>query len=57
MEFVLNKKRKIAVHCHAGKGRTALVITGYLMFKNNWPAEKSIDFFKSKRDGSLGKKE
>ena len=27
---------KIAVHCHAGKGRTALVICGYLMFKNNW---------------------
>lgn len=38
MDYALSKKRKIAVHCHAGKGRTALVITGYLMFKNKWTA-------------------
>lgn len=38
MDYVLSKKRKVAVHCHAGRGRTALVICGYLMFKNNWDA-------------------
>jgi len=53
MDFVLSKKQKVAVHCHAGRGRTALVICGYLMFKNNWNANQTIKFFKSKRTDSL----
>lgn len=57
MDHVLSKKRKVAVHCHAGRGRTALVIAGYLMFKNNWSAQKAIQFFKSQREQSLEKKE
>lgn len=56
MDYVLSTKKKIAVHCHAGKGRTALVICGYLMFKNKWSSKKTIDFFRSKRKESLYKK-
>ena len=42
MNNALINDQKLAVHCHAGKGRTGLVICGYLMFKNNWSANKSI---------------
>jgi len=38
MDFALGKEEKVAIHCHAGRGRTALVICGYLMFKNEWNA-------------------
>lgn len=31
--------KKIAVHCHAGRGRTALVICAYLIYKEDMSAE------------------
>ena len=34
MDLALGLNSKVAVHCHAGRGRTGLVICGYLMFKN-----------------------
>ena len=57
MDFALGSEGKVAVHCHAGKGRTGLVICGYLMFKNEWSAIKAIEYFRERRDGSLKKKE
>ena len=58
MDFVLKLKNdnKIAVHCHAGKGRTGLVICGYMMFKFNLSDEEAVKIFKEKRYGSLKKK-
>ncbi len=56
MDIALRRDKKLAVHCHAGRGRTGLVICGYLMLKKNWSAQKSIDFFRSKRTHSLKKK-
>ena len=55
MDFALGKEKKVAIHCHAGRGRTALVICGYLMFKNEWSAQKSIEYFKERRTGSIKK--
>lgn len=34
MDLAIGQDSKVAVHCHAGRGRTALLICGYLMFKN-----------------------
>jgi len=34
MDMHIRKGEKVLVHCHAGKGRTALVIATYLMYAN-----------------------
>ena len=44
------------VHCHAGKGRTAMVICAYLIYKQDMSAVDAMDLFKKKRPKSLTKK-
>ena len=39
------------MHCHAGRGRTALVICCYLIYEKNFSAENAIKMFKEKRTG------
>jgi len=57
VEFSLAGGQKIAVHCHAGRGRTALIICAYLIYSRNMTAEQAIKHFKEKRTGSsLSKK-
>lgn len=53
VESELKGGRKIAVHCHAGRGRTALVICGFLMYKDGLSADKAVKLFRDKRVGSL----
>lgn len=55
MDFVLKKNCKVAVHCHAGKGRTGLVICAYLIYKRGFTAQQAVWLFKSKRLASLKK--
>lgn len=55
MDFELSKSKKVAVHCHAGKGRTALVICAYLIYVNRYDYNTAIQIFRSKRPKSMKK--
>ena len=53
IEKVMKGGGKIAVHCHAGRGRTALVICAFLMYRDGKTAKEAIKMFKDVRTGSL----
>lgn len=56
MDMHIGKGEKVLVHCHAGQGRTALVIAAYLLYKNICTnAEDSVKYIKSKRPKWLNK--
>lgn len=46
--------RKVAVHCHAGLGRTGLAIACYLLASGQAPsAPKAVEMVRAARPGSL----
>ncbi len=49
MDFTIHTKReKLAVHCHAGLGRTGLVIACYLVYKG-FSFEEAIHHVRQRR--------
>lgn len=44
---------KVAIHCHAGLGRTGVIIAAYLVFTNRISADDAIQFVRSKRQGAI----
>lgn len=44
---------KISVHCHAGRGRTLLVICSWLIYWDRMSAQATIDLAVAKRQGVL----
>lgn len=44
---------KVAIHCHAGLGRTGVIIACYLVFTNRIQADDAIQFVRSKRHGAI----
>ncbi|CAI2728619.1 unnamed protein product [Schistosoma spindalis] len=44
---------KIAVHCHAGLGRTGVIIACYLVFNNRISAGEAIQYVRFRRSGSI----
>ncbi len=46
----LGAGRKTYVHCSHGVSRSGLVVTAYLMFKNNWTRDRALDFIRSRRE-------
>ncbi|KAL3851685.1 hypothetical protein ACJMK2_015412 [Sinanodonta woodiana] len=52
MQFSLSEG-KIAVHCHAGRGRTGVIIACYLIFTNRMDWREAIHYVREKRPGSI----
>ncbi|NXL62490.1 PTPC1 protein, partial [Chordeiles acutipennis] len=52
MAFALQEGR-VAVHCHAGLGRTGVLIACYLVFATRMSADQAIIFVRAKRPNSI----
>lgn len=52
MQFALSQGR-VAIHCHAGLGRTGLLICSYLVFTNRMSANDAIHYVREKRPRSI----
>lgn len=50
---LVKDKGKISVHCHAGRGRTLLVICSWLIYYDRMSAKATIDLAIEKREGVL----
>ncbi|KNE59062.1 hypothetical protein AMAG_03409 [Allomyces macrogynus ATCC 38327] len=49
----IDSGRKVAVHCHAGLGRTGLAIACYLVYQGPFTAEEAVSLVRSQRPGSV----
>ncbi|XP_069889416.1 protein tyrosine phosphatase domain-containing protein 1 isoform X2 [Dipodomys merriami] len=52
MTFAL-QEGKVAIHCHAGLGRTGVLIACYLVFATRMTADQAIIFVRAKRPNSI----
>ncbi|XP_072181798.1 protein tyrosine phosphatase domain-containing protein 1-like [Diadema setosum] len=52
MSFAV-KEGKVAVHCHAGLGRTGVLIACYLIYAKRLDGDNAIHFVREKRPGSI----
>ncbi len=54
MEYVtVAEKRKVAVHCHAGLGRTGLAIACFFVYSLRYPARRAVEEVRRDRPGAL----
>lgn len=51
IDYALQNGKRAAFHCHAGRGRTGLIICAYLIYSNHMTAEDSIALFQGRRFG------
>jgi protein tyrosine phosphatase domain-containing protein 1 len=40
---------KVAIHCHAGFGRTGIVVACLAMARNGYPADEAVQLVRTKR--------
>lgn len=52
-DLTISEGGKISVHCHAGRGRTLLVICSWLIYYDRMPAKTTIALAVEKRQGVL----
>ncbi|XP_052781472.1 protein tyrosine phosphatase domain-containing protein 1-like isoform X2 [Mya arenaria] len=52
MQFAVSQG-KVAVHCHAGRGRTGVIIACYLVFTNRITGREAIHYIREKRPQSI----
>jgi len=55
LAFSLQNGQKVAVHCHAGRGRTLLVIGSWMIYHQKLSAKDVISDCSEKREGVLSK--
>ncbi|CAI5517997.1 unnamed protein product, partial [Closterium sp. Naga37s-1] len=53
ISLAIGRRHKVAVHCHAGLGRTGLVIACYLVAANSLAAADAVAVVRAMRPGSL----
>jgi len=56
MSFSLANGDKVAVHCHAGRGRTCMIIAAWMIYNDNMSAKEAIRHVRSKRKDAIQKK-
>lgn len=56
MSFSLTNGSKVAVHCHAGRGRTGLIIAAWLIFHDNMSAKDAVKHIRLRRKDAISKK-
>jgi len=49
-------KKRVLVHCHAGNGRTGVVIACYLIYKSNYQAEEAVGYLRKIRKKCVEKR-
>ncbi|XP_071960130.1 protein tyrosine phosphatase domain-containing protein 1-like isoform X2 [Antedon mediterranea] len=52
MDFAV-QQGKVAVHCHAGLGRTGVLIACYLIYSRRMDADHAIHYVREKRKGAI----
>ena len=52
MSFALSQGR-VAVHCHAGLGRTGVLISCHLIYNRQMNADEAIRYIRQKRENSI----
>ena len=58
MIFTVEKELKnVLVHCHAGKGRTGIVIACYLIYKYHICAQDAANKVRERRKGAIENKD
>jgi protein tyrosine phosphatase domain-containing protein 1 len=53
MDFTISQGQKVAVHCHAGLGRTGLAIACFMVYKGEAKATTAVEIVRQCRPGSL----
>lgn len=54
-DMTMQEGGRISVHCHAGRGRTLLVICSWLIYNDRMAAAETIKLATEKRQGVLTK--
>ncbi len=56
MSFSLTNGNKVAVHCHAGRGRTGLIIAAWMIYNDGISAKDAIKHMRQRRKDAISKK-
>lgn len=53
MDYHVKKKGKVLVHCHAGLGRTGLMIACFYVYSQHRPSKEAIQLVREARPGAI----